>query len=67
MVRERTQEVAKVSATPRTATPTTESANQGQMPSLMLASGEDGVDFTSVGWNSVGWNSVGWNTSTWDD
>jgi serine protease AprX len=41
-------------------------ANQGIMPSLMLASGEDGVDFASVGWNSVGWNSVGWNSVGWN-
>ncbi len=41
-------------------------ANQGIMPSLMLATGEDGIDFASVGWNSVGWNSVGWNSVGWN-
>jgi serine protease AprX len=45
---------------------TTQNANQGIMPSLMLATGEEGVDFTSVGWNSVGWNSVGWNSVGWN-
>jgi serine protease AprX len=45
---------------------TTGSANQGIMPSLMLASGEDAIDFASVGWNSVGWNSVGWNSVGWN-
>ncbi len=45
---------------------TTESANQGLMPSQLLASGEDAVDFASVGWNSVGWNSVGWNSVGWN-
>jgi serine protease AprX len=51
---------------------TTEYANQGIIPSQMLATGDDAVAFDSVGWNSVGWNSVGWNSSnwsssTWDD
>jgi serine protease AprX len=45
---------------------TTGSSNQGIMPSLMLASGPDAIDFTSVGWNSVGWNSVGWNSVGWN-
>jgi serine protease AprX len=45
---------------------TTESSNQGLMPSLLLASGEEGIDFASVGWNSVGWNSVGWNSVGWN-
>jgi serine protease AprX len=45
---------------------TTGSANQGIMPSLMLATGEEGIDFASVGWNSVGWNSVGWNSVGWN-
>ena len=45
---------------------TTESANTGIMPSLLLATGEDAVDFASVGWNSVGWNSVGWNSVGWN-
>ena len=45
---------------------TTASANQGIMPSLLLATGEDAIDFTSVGWNTVGWNTVGWNTVGWN-
>ena len=45
---------------------TTESANIGQVPALLLATGEDAVDFASVGWNSVGWNSVGWNSVGWN-
>jgi serine protease AprX len=61
---------------------TTDSANQGILPSQMLFSGEgslavnsvgwnsvgwNSVGWNSVGWNSVGWNSVGWNASTWDE
>ena len=45
---------------------TTENANGGQMPSLLLATGEDAIAFASVGWNSVGWNSVGWNSVGWN-
>jgi len=45
---------------------TAESANQGIMPSLMLSTGEEGIDFASVGWNTVGWNTVGWNTVGWN-
>ncbi|MDX1409840.1 MAG: S8 family peptidase, partial [Saprospiraceae bacterium] len=41
---------------------TTESANQGIIPSQMLTTGDDSIAFDSVGWNSVGWNSVGWNS-----
>jgi len=56
---------------------TTAGANQGILPSQMLATGDNAIAFdsvgwnsvgwNSVGWNSVGWNSVGWNTSTWDE
>ena len=42
------------------------SANQGILPSLMLSTGTDAVDFTAVGWNTVGWNTVGWNTVGWN-
>jgi serine protease AprX len=45
---------------------TTQSSNIGILPSLLLATGEDAVDFASVGWNSVGWNSVGWNSVGWN-
>jgi serine protease AprX len=45
---------------------TTQSANTGIVPSQLLATGPDAVNFTSVGWNSVGWNSVGWNSVGWN-
>ena len=45
---------------------TNDSANQGIVPSKMLATGEDFIAFDSVGWNSVGWNSVGWNSVGWN-
>ena len=45
---------------------TSDSANQGIIPSLMLSTGDDAVAFDSVGWNSVGWNSVGWNSVGWN-
>jgi serine protease AprX len=45
---------------------TTGYANQGIMPSQLLATGENAVAFDSVGWNSVGWNSVGWNSVGWN-
>jgi len=45
---------------------TSDSANQGIMPSYMLSTGEGGIAFDSVGWNSVGWNSVGWNSVGWN-
>jgi serine protease AprX len=45
---------------------TNESANVGIVPSQMLATGDDAVNFDSVGWNSVGWNSVGWNSVGWN-
>jgi serine protease AprX len=41
-------------------------ANQGILPSLMLSTGTDAIDFTTVGWNTVGWNTVGWNTVGWN-
>ena len=45
---------------------TTESANQGLLPSQLLFTGEDPIAWDSVGWNSVGWNSVGWNSVGWN-
>jgi len=45
---------------------TTQSANTGIVPSQLLATGPDAVNFASVGWNSVGWNSVGWNSVGWN-
>jgi serine protease AprX len=40
--------------------------NNGIIPSQLLATGPDAIDFVSVGWNSVGWNSVGWNSVGWN-
>ena len=45
---------------------TTDYANQGIVPSYMLSTGDDAVNFDSVGWNTVGWNTVGWNTVGWN-
>ena len=45
---------------------TTDFANQGIIPSAMLATGDNAIAFDSVGWNSVGWNSVGWNSVGWN-
>jgi serine protease AprX len=41
-------------------------SNQGILPSLMLSTGTNAIDFNSVGWNTVGWNTVGWNTVGWN-
>ena len=45
---------------------TTGYSNQGILPSLMLSTGTNAIDFNSVGWNTVGWNTVGWNTVGWN-
>ena len=45
---------------------TTQSSNTGIIPSLLLATGPEAIDFASVGWDSVGWNSVGWNSVGWN-
>ncbi len=61
---------------------TTEEANQGQVPHMLLAKmamiaywasvngGEDidwgNVDWGSVNWNSVNWNAVNWNAVNWN-
>jgi serine protease AprX len=45
---------------------TADYANQGIIPSQLLATGENAIAFNSVGWNSVGWNSVGWNSVGWN-
>ena len=45
---------------------TTQSANTGQRPSSLLATGPEAIDFTSIGWNSIGWNSIGWNSIGWN-
>lgn len=56
---------------------TTSTANTGILPSQLLSTGSEpinwgsagwnSVGWNSVGWNSVGWNSVGWNSNLWDD
>jgi serine protease AprX len=56
---------------------TTESANQGIMPHMLLAkmalmaywasdSGGDSIDWGSVNWDSVNWDSVDWDAVDWD-
>ena len=56
---------------------TTDSANTGTMPNLLLAkmalmaiwasnNGGDSIDWDSVNWNSVNWNSVNWNSVNWN-
>ena len=45
---------------------TTQSANTGQIASLLLWSGSDPVTWGSVAWNSVAWNSVAWNSVAWN-
>jgi serine protease AprX len=63
-------------------TPTTESANEGIVPHMLLAKmamiaywsseecGEncdwENVDWTAVNWDSVNWNSVNWNSVNWN-
>jgi serine protease AprX len=47
-------------------TTSTDVDNSGIIPSQLLATGPDAIDFVSVGWNSVGWNSVGWNSVGWN-
>ncbi len=41
-------------------------ANSGIIPSQLLSTGPDGINFDTVGWNTVGWNTVGWNTVGWN-
>jgi serine protease AprX len=63
-------------------TPTTESANEGIIPHMLLAKmaliaywsntecGEncdwENVDWTAVNWDSVNWNSVNWDSVNWN-
>lgn len=44
----------------------TDSANTGTIPSVLLTTGSNPITFADVGWNSVGWNSVGWNSVGWN-
>ncbi len=54
----------------------TESANQGLMPHMLLAkmamiaywasvNGAEDIDWGNVDWGSVNWNSVNWNSVNW--
>ena len=56
---------------------TTESANAGTVPHMLLAKmalmaywasddGEDSIDWGSVNWDSVNWDSVNWDSVNWD-
>jgi serine protease AprX len=63
-------------------TPTTEAANQGLVPHMLLAkmamiaywSSENGgenidwenIDWAAVNWNAVNWNAVNWNAVNWN-
>jgi serine protease AprX len=47
-------------------TPTTASANTGQVPSQLLWVGGQAVAWNSVMWNTVMWNTVMWNTVMWN-
>jgi len=45
---------------------TSESANTGFLPSQLLTTGSDPINWGSIGWNSIGWNSIGWNSIGWN-
>jgi serine protease AprX len=58
-------------------TPTTEAANQGIVPHMLLAkmamiafwsgqNGEENIDWGAVNWNAVNWNAVNWNAVNWN-
>ncbi len=58
-------------------TPTTEAANQGILPHMLLAkmamiaywsnqNGEENIDWGAVNWNAVNWNAVNWNAVNWN-
>ena len=47
-------------------TPTTDSANTGQLASQMLGAGNGPTTWGSAMWNSVMWNTVMWNTVMWN-
>jgi len=58
-------------------TPTTESANQGVVPHMLLAkmaliaywaseNGEENIDWENVDWSTVNWNAVNWNAVNWN-
>jgi serine protease AprX len=56
---------------------TTESANQGVIPHMLLAkmaliaywaseNGEENIDWENVDWTAVNWNAVNWNAVNWN-
>jgi uncharacterized delta-60 repeat protein len=56
---------------------TTEEANQGIVPHMLLAkmamiaywasqNGEENIDWENVDWGSVNWNAVNWNAVNWN-
>jgi serine protease AprX len=58
-------------------TPTTESANQGIVPHMLLAkmamiaywssqNGEENIDWGAINWDAVNWNAVNWNAVNWN-
>ncbi len=58
-------------------TPTTQSANQGIVPHMLLAkmaliaywssqNGGSNIDWASVNWSAVNWNAVDWNAVNWN-
>jgi len=58
-------------------TPTTEAANQGIVPHMLLAkmamiafwsgqNGEENIDWGAVNRNAVNWNAVNWNAVNWN-
>ncbi len=58
-------------------TSTTESANQGIVPHMLLAkmamiaywaseNGEENIDWENVDWAAVNWNAVNWNAVNWN-
>jgi serine protease AprX len=58
-------------------TPTTESANQGIIPHMLLAkmaliaywaseNGEENIDWASVDWEAVNWDAVDWDAVNWN-
>ena len=58
-------------------TPSTESANQGVVPHMLLAkmamiaywasqNGEEIIDWENVDWAAVNWNAVNWNAVNWN-
>jgi serine protease AprX len=58
-------------------TTTTESANQGIVPHMLLAkmamiaywaseNGDENIDWGAVNWDAVNWNAVNWNAVNWN-